>query len=95
MADIVCPGCGARWGGLETAHCMASGCHKTFSSYHAAEKHRAGSHVDGRYCLDPATAVNENPESPRFGKRLFKLTKRPYECWTTAGDLPEYWRRDD
>ena len=95
VTDIVCPECGARWSGLQTAHCMASGCHKLFTSYHAFDAHRSGSHADGRHCLDPATAVNENPESSKFGQKLFRLTRRPYECWTTAGAMPKYWERHD
>ncbi|BCO51205.1 hypothetical protein [Mycobacterium paraintracellulare] len=44
--------CRARWGGLKTTHCSA--CHESFTVVAAFDKHRAGSHARGRYCLDPA-----------------------------------------
>lgn len=42
--------CGARWGGSNTAHCAAVGCHRTFAAVGGFDAHRR----DGR-CLDPAT----------------------------------------
>lgn len=37
-----CQHCGARWGGINTGHCKAAGCHQTFSGITAFDKHRAG-----------------------------------------------------
>ena len=48
-----CARCPARWGGLKTAHCGASG--ETFTVVAAFDRHRAGSHTLDRDCLDPAT----------------------------------------
>lgn len=93
MSDYGCNGCESRWGGLATAHCGAPGCHKTFTCQSTADKHRAGSHVTGRYCLDPETAVNENPDSPHFGEKIFKLTDRKYPCWGLAGEMPTCWEK--
>ncbi len=42
--------CGSRWGGLNTCHCAADGCHRTFSGVSTFDRHRR----DGR-CIDPAT----------------------------------------
>ena len=44
---IGCSGCGTRWSGLNTCHC--GGCHETFTSVGAFDRHRRG----GK-CLDPA-----------------------------------------
>lgn len=47
-------GCGASWGGLNTAHCDA--CHRTFTGITAFDRHRDGSHSSGtRHCVNPAT----------------------------------------
>ena len=43
--------CGARFGGLNTAHC--SGCHQTFTGMTAFDRHRDGSHTTGRTCRTP------------------------------------------
>ena len=37
-----CSGCGARWFGLERAHCTACGVHQTFDDVELYEAHRAG-----------------------------------------------------
>lgn len=84
-----CNGCGSAWGGALTAHC--SNCHKTFSGLTAFDKHRAGSHTKGRYCLDPETVTEGNPRSARFGEPILDLTDRKYPCWGTAGEKPEFW----
>jgi hypothetical protein len=47
--------CGAWWTGLGRSHCPAAGCHKTFSTDGAADKHRIGKHGIDRRCVDPAT----------------------------------------
>lgn len=44
-----CGGCQARWTGLRTSHCGTQGCHRTFSSVAAFDRHRAGG-----VCNDPA-----------------------------------------
>lgn len=90
MADIGCGGCDSRWGGLLTSHC--TGCHQTFSGLTAFDKHRTGSHAKGRFCLDPRTTVDENPESASFGKPIFKLSERAYPCWGLNTESPEFWK---
>lgn len=92
MSDYKCNGCDSTWGGLNTAHCAAKGCHQTFTTASVFDKHRAGSHSKGRYCLDPETAVNEVEGSPHFGEKLFRLTDRAYPCWTQAGDREDWWK---
>lgn len=42
-------GCGAVWSGYRTAHCAATGCHRTFSGVSGFDQHRPGQ------CLDPAS----------------------------------------
>lgn len=44
-----CGKCDARWSGLNTAHCAADGCHRTFSGVSAFDLHRIGG-VDNRSC---------------------------------------------
>jgi hypothetical protein len=65
-----CARCRARWGGLKTAHCSA--CHETFTVVAAFDKHRAGSHARGRYCLDPAAVGLVD-------------AGRAYRCWGFPG----------
>jgi hypothetical protein len=66
-----CAMCGARWGGLRTAHCDA--CHETFTVVAAFDKHRAGSHTDrGRRCIDPAAVGLLD-------------AGRAYRCWGFPG----------
>ncbi|MEV6679460.1 hypothetical protein AB0N09_21785 [Streptomyces erythrochromogenes] len=48
--------CGAWWSGLSRAHCPAAGCHRTFSSDTAADRHRRGRFGIDRRCIDPAEA---------------------------------------
>lgn len=43
--------CGARWGGANTAHCSAVGCHLVFSGITAFDAHRR----NGR-CISPQEA---------------------------------------
>ncbi len=54
IGAITCP-CGAWWTGLGRAHCAAPGCHRTFSTDSAADKHRVGKFGVDRRCADPAT----------------------------------------
>lgn len=68
--QIGCSGCPARWGGTKTAHC--SGCHETFTTVSAFDKHRGGSHPDNRYCINP-------------GSVGLVLTGRGYRCWGVPG----------
>lgn len=55
--------CGAWWTGHTRAHCAAPGCHRTFSTDSAADRHRQGRFGIDRRCVDPATvglvAVNK------------------------------------
>lgn len=78
-----CPRCPGRWSGANTCHCSV--CHITFSGYTAFDKHRAGSHAKGRYCLDPEAELDEE------GEKVFRLTSRAYPCWGLAGEKPEFW----
>lgn len=49
-----CSRCQGVWGGLKAAHCTADGCHQTFTTVSAFDKHRTGSHPhDTRTCLPP------------------------------------------
>jgi hypothetical protein len=82
-----CPRCPARWGGANTSHCAA--CHRTFTGVQSFDKHRGGSHVKKRYCVDPETILNQK------GERVLELSKRAYPCWGAAGDKPDFWGRDD
>lgn len=90
MSEFTHAKCGKSWGGLLTSHCGA--CCTNFTGLSAFDKHRTGSHSKGRYCLDPSTAIEENPESSKFGQPLFKLTDRKYPCWALAGHSPEWWK---
>ncbi|MGW0682900.1 FDXHR family putative zinc-binding protein [Streptomyces sp. NPDC002754] len=45
--------CGKSWTGMAKAHC--SGCHETFSTYGASDKHRIGSFGIDRRCAAPGT----------------------------------------
>jgi hypothetical protein len=85
-----CPRCDARWGGANTAHCSAEGCHRTFSGITAFDQHRAGSHARGRYCLDPETATFTRRDGTEW--KLARLGRR-YECWGFEND--GYWGTDD
>lgn len=62
--------CGAHWGGLSTGHCPA--CHRTFTGITAFDKHRTGSHTEGRSCLDPETVGLVD-------------AGRAYPCWGFPG----------
>jgi len=60
--------CSAGFSGLKTAHC--TGCHATFSTASAFDKHRAGSHTqDTRHCLPPESVglVSANRAYPCWG----------------------------
>lgn len=65
-----CPRCPARWGGYNTGHCSA--CHNTFTGVTAFDKHRAGSHAKGRYCITPEDAG-------------LIPAGRAYPCWAHPG----------
>jgi hypothetical protein len=73
---VVCATCKARWTGLSACHCTGEGCHRTFTSISAFDKHRTDSHVTGRYCLDPAAAG------------LVPVTKRYWSGWALPGERP-------
>jgi len=49
---VTCGGCSKEWGGLRAAHC--SGCHRTFVSPNAFDRHQAFKRFGAR-CLEPAT----------------------------------------
>ena len=69
-----CPRCPAEWGGTNTAHCGAAGCHQTFTGPTAFDKHRAGYGERGQ-CKSPA----------RVG---LVEAGRGYSCWALPGARP-------
>lgn len=72
-----CGRCSNRWGGLRTAHC--SGCHLTFTSLSAFDKHRDGSHANStRHCVPPKTVGLVD-------------AGRAYPCWGFSGDGDDRW----
>jgi hypothetical protein len=67
----MCGGCQARWGGNATCH--RSGCHHTFGSLKAFDRHLAfDNRRRVRRDIDPAT-------DPRFS-----LTERGYWSWAAS-----------
>lgn len=76
----VCNGCDARFGGVNTCHCAAPGCHETFSTEQNYLRHRHR----GK-CIPPETLRNKH------GERVLKLLDRPYRCWGSADEMPRYW----
>lgn len=85
--------CGAQWGGLNTAHCSAEGCHRTFTSVAAFDAHRVGpwgvdrrgqkrrmpGYADGtRHCADPTTVGLVD-------------AGRAYPCWGFPSDGGKWW----
>jgi hypothetical protein len=66
--DPQCPGCGVIWhqSGNRTGHC--SGCHRTFDSLSAFDRHRRDDAKGVRRCLDPAGLTQETGE-PVFAAR--------------------------
>ena len=84
--STVCPKCNAWWTGINTCHCTADGCHRTFTSQAAADRHRAGSHAyDTRHCLDPATVLDKH------GERVLIDAARDYPCWGFPGSDVKWW----
>lgn len=74
-----CGRCDNRWGGLNTAHCGAENCHRTFTGIVAFDKHRAGSHAAGtRHCVDPQTVGLVD-------------AGRAYPCWGLPSDGERWW----
>ncbi|WP_256988152.1 hypothetical protein [Streptomyces sp. BR123] len=65
-ANAIPCSCGAWWTGLTRSHCAAPGCHRTFSSESAADRHRQGRFGIDRHCVDPAT-VGLVPVEKRYG----------------------------
>lgn len=45
--------CGKTWSGSGRAHC--SGCHETFTTYLASDKHRTGAFGVDRRCAHPGS----------------------------------------
>ena len=83
--------CGAWWTGANTCHCP--GCHRTFTSQSACDKHRTGSHErDTRHCLDPAT-IAHGPRSKHAGEPMLVDAGRDYPCWGFAS-TGEWWGGD-
>ncbi len=70
MTHIVHGQCGKTWTGLRREHC--AGCHETFNSTTAGDRHRRG----GR-CLDPGAP---RPE----GAGLFPVEHPWGICWQTS-----------
>lgn len=86
---IRCNGCTSWWTGLSACHC--AGCHRTFSSISAFDKHRDGSHVKGtRHCVDPATL-----RSKKTGEALLVLVDKGWACWSVPGTYDGPYEEDD
>jgi hypothetical protein len=83
---IVCS-CGTWWTGLGRAHCAAEGCHRTFSTDSAADKHRIGKFGVDRRCTDPAT-VGLVPAAKPYGV----LWQHPGIDPVVTG-IPAQWNR--
>lgn len=70
-STVKCPRCDAQWGGLSTCHCSV--CHEAFTSIHAFDKHRTGSHSRStRACLPPGDVGLIHAD-------------RAYPCWRMPG----------
>lgn len=83
--------CGAVWSG-KAEHCMAKGCHQTFSSTPIGDRHRVGLHgvregKNRRRCLTP-----EEMESKRTKGQnpVFQSKANKYGClvWSQWGENP-------
>lgn len=87
-----CPKCGAWWTGINTAHCMAENCHRTFTTVAAFDAHRAGSHSrDTRHCVNPESIVIQS--GPRKGQPAPLVdASRAYPCWGFPGAEGEWWK---
>ncbi|WP_407563353.1 hypothetical protein [Streptomyces sp. 184] len=72
--------CGKTWTGNRRAHCPAEGCHETFNSDSAAEKHRVGKPGIDRHCISPAEAG------------LVPVSKPWGICWQNPGPDNPVWR---
>ena len=82
-----CLDCGATWTGHRGGHCKAPGCHQTFTSDSAADRHyRSRSGFAG--CHDPATLTTKD------GEPVFAWNERR-QAWSLAGGLSPWKRPDD
>lgn len=73
--------CGARIGGLKTAHCTV--CHATFTTPPGFDRHRRR----GK-CIPPET-IEDNS-----GARVFKEAGRNYPCWAfVSGE--KHWEEEE
>lgn len=80
--------CGAVWhqAGSETAHC--GGCHRTFNSVSAFDRHRV--HEDGvRVCVDPGGVTRGHTRvfssyRDRYGCQVWKRSENPSLTACTA-----------
>lgn len=78
-----CGQCDARWTGQNTAHCMAQGCHQTFTGITAFDAHRTGSHTESGERI-----VDKGKTEPRGPRRCLLPAdvglvdaERKYPCW--------------
>lgn len=69
--------CGQWWTGASRVHC--AGCHQTFSSESAADKHRTGRYGGDRRCVSPLDAGLVAREKP-WGA-----------CWSMPGLDGDAW----
>ncbi|MHA7703421.1 FDXHR family putative zinc-binding protein [Mycobacterium sp. ML4] len=69
---VCCASCGAWWTGLAAAHC--SGCHQSFTSVGAFDRHRKGFE-----CCDPETLRTES------GEPAFVVADRSWPGWSLPG----------
>jgi len=69
-----CGKCKAKWTGMNRAHC--TGCHQTFNSVWAFDKHR-----DKFKCVDPESLGMEMNEKGIWSKRMTEEQKN--RLWGT------------
>lgn len=79
--SITCPHCDNQWSGLFSCHCGGTaGCHRSFTSVTAFDKHRTGSHAYGtRHCVDPATLTDKD------GQPALVPADRAWPGWSMPG----------
>lgn len=72
-----CPDCGTVWrqSGNRTGHC--SGCHLTFTSAAAFDRHRVDDEAGNRTCRDPGAVFRTEPDGTRVAVYDVIVTNEP------------------